>query len=434
MVRYPITTALGRLLRVLRETIQAPSFRTLGTFAGGNLLVAVLGGLAGLIQARWIAPEVLGEYRKFGILFSYLAVGVSVVCDALARQFPYLTGKGKADEALKVAACAKWWYFFLCWIFSFVFAALSLTSVVQGDYRSAVGWGAQIPCSWAVMFGGYFSVMYRSSSDFERLAYNNTMAAVFGFGALVLVKAWGYWGLAARAVLQGAVGLYLARRNVPVKVKAVLDVKGLVTLAKISLPLSIPGYISTSFLSASLSFIILKYCGQSGLGVYGLALTFQAMAMTLSVAIQQMFITKLTYRFGATGDVAACLRWAKRPTLLSVGAATVLALVLCLAVGPFIRLILPKYEVAIPVIRILALQLPLAAAGLPLLIISTALWYRSVSALSLTRVLVCLAAVVVFPKTLAVIAGCMMLGDFAALIAGYGILQWSRCDNRVISP
>jgi hypothetical protein len=399
--------------------------RTLGVFAGGNLFVAVLSGLGGLLQARWIEPEVFGEFRKFGILTSYFYIGLVLVHDGLARQFPYLMGKGKREEALKVAATAKWWYLALSWFFSFFFIGLTLTSMLQGDYRSAVGWGVQIPCVWMAIYGAYFGVMYRTSSDFKRLSYNNVIASASGFISLVLVKIWGYWGLAARSLLQNVVGLYFNRHYLPVKVKATFDIKGIVNLAKISLPLSIPGYISTSCLSASLSLIVLKYCGESGLGIYGVALTFQGMALTFTAALNQIFITKLTCKFGETEDVVTCLKYAKIPTLLSVVAAIVLALGLCLVIDPLIRLLLPKYVDAIPVICILATQLPISAAGLPLLIIPAALWYKSVTVLTLTRVLVCLTAVFILPKSLSMIAAAMILGELSTVIVGFSILQWN---------
>ncbi|MEI7900046.1 MAG: oligosaccharide flippase family protein [bacterium] len=413
-------------MRYLREIIKTPSFRTLGIFAGGNFFVAVLGGLGGLIQARWIDPDVFGEFRKFGILTSYLNIGLVLVHDGLMRQYPYLLGQGNKADAFKVAGTAKWWYLFVSWCFSILFVGLSLTSVLQGDYRAAVGWSVQILVVWGALYGAYLGVMYRTSSDFKRLTYNSTIASIFGFGALVIVKVWGYWGLAVRALLSNTVALYLSRRYVPVKVKAKFDVRGLIDLAKISLPLSIPGYIGTSFLTASMSFIVLKYCGQHGLGIYGTAFTFQAMAMTLTTAIHQMFITKLTYKFGETEDVAACLKWAKRPTLLSLAAATVLAVALCLVIGPFIRLVLPKYVDAIPVIQILSISLPLAALQLPLIILKTALWYKSVISLTAIRVLVSLAAVTILPKTLIVIVACLLLGDVCSLTVGFGILNNKR--------
>lgn len=384
--------------------------------------MAVLGGLGGLIQARWIGPEILGEFARFGILTAYFNVGLVLVHDGLSRQFPYLLGQGNKDSALKIAATAKWWYLLLCWFFSIIFAILLLRSVMKGDYRSAVGWGAQIPFIWSAIYGVYLGVMYRSSSDFKRLSYNSVIAKVVDFSALVTVKIWGYWGLAARIVIGSMVGLYLGRHYVPVKVKATLNVKVLKDLAKISLPISIPGYIGASFLPASLSFIVLKYCGQHGLGIYAMAFSFQAVAMTLTGAVQQMFITKVTYKFGETEDIAACLKWARRPTLLSVGASALLAVALILVIGPFISILLPKYVAAIPVIRILALQLPLSAAGLPLLLINTALWYKSIGVLTLTRVLTCLAAIAALPKTLIVIVACIIFGEVCNLIAGYAIL------------
>ena len=415
----------------IKNFIKSPSLRTLGVFAGGSLFVAVLGGLGGILQARWIEPAVFGEFRKFGILTSYFNIGLILVHDGVARQFPYLLGKGKREEALKVAATAKWWYLFLCWIFSVFFAGLALAMFVRCDVRSAVGWGVQIPCVWMAIYGAYLGVMYRTSSDFKRLSYNNVALSILGFVALAIVKVWGYWGLAARALLHNLASLCLYRHYLPVKVKASLDVKRLVDLAKISLPLSIPGYFSTSCLSASLSFLVLKYCGQRELGIYGVALSFQGMALTFTAALNQIFITKLTCKFGETEDVLSCLKYAKLPTLLSVGAATVLAFVLCLVVDPFIRVFLPKYVDSVQVIRILAAQLPISAAGLPLLIIPAALWYKSVSALTLTRVFVCMVAVILLPKTPRMIAFCMILGEFCTLIVGYCILRWNLHKERV---
>lgn len=415
--------------RWLKKILKSPSLQTLGIFAGGNLLVAVLGGLGSLLQARLVGPEVLGELAKFGILTGYLNVGLVLVHDGLMRQFPYLLGQGNKEEALKVAAAAKWWYLFLSWLFTLFFAMLMLASVIRVDYRSAAGWGVQIPIIWLAIYGAYLGVTYRTSSEFKRLSYNRVITTVCSLCALILVKVWGYWGLAARRVLSSIMGLFISRHYAPVKVKAALDVKVLIKLAKISIPLSIPGYISSSCLSASLSFIVLKYCGQSGLGIYTTGLMLQGMGMVFFASLQQMFITKLTYKFGENGDVAACLKWAKTPTLISIAAATVLAVGLCLVIGPFIRLVLPKYEAAIPVIRILAIQLPISAAGLPLHMINTALWYKSVLALMLAQVVGCLGAVSVLPKTVVAIAACIIIGSFLRLIIGYGILIQKRCKK-----
>lgn len=409
-------------MRLIKNIVHSPSFHTLGIFAGGNLFVAVLGGLGGLLQARWIAPEVFGEFRKYGILTSYFYIGLILVHDGLTRQYPYLIGKGDKAEALEVASAAKWWYLLISWSFTFFFACLLLSSLFRRDFRAVVGWGAQIPAVWIAMFGGYLGVMYRTSSDFKRLSYNNVLSSIIAFLALIFVKAWAYWGLAARLIVQNLASLFINRHYVPVKVKAVYDLKRLVSLSKISLPLSVPGYIQTACLSASVSVIILKYCGQSALGIYGVALTLQGMAMTFAAALNQIFTTKMTSKFGATENVIACLKYARRPTLLSVAVATGMALGLALAIGPFIHLLLPKYVAAIPIIRILAISLPLSAASLPLIVLRSALMYKSVISLAATQFGVCLTAIAILPKSVEMIAASVIFGHFCSLIVGFGIL------------
>ncbi len=408
----------------LSKILKSPTFRIAGIFAGGNFLVAVLGGIGGLIQARWIGPDILGEFAKFGILTTYLSIGAIFVNEGLSRQFPFLLGKGEKDSAVKVAATAKWWYLFICLLFSVVFATLSIWSLIHGNYRAAVGWGVQILSVLAVNYGLFLSTMYRTSFDFKRLSYNSVIAKISDSFALVFVYFWEYWGIAIRFVIGSAASLYMNRRYVPVKVKAVFNSKELLSLVKISLPLALPGYIGSSFLTACISFIILKYCGEHGLGIYGMSVSLQAMALIPNQAIHQMFMTKLTYKYGETENVRACLKYIKLPTFLSVFVAIVLALILYFAISPFIHLLLPKYIDAIPVIRILALQLPIFAAGIPLHMFSAALWYKNLQIMTLVRFLAPLAAIAIMPKTLNMIVSCIIFGTACNLFAGYLILGW----------
>ena len=81
-----------------------------------------------------------------------------------------------------------------------------------------------------------------------------------------------------------------------------------------------------------------------------------------------------------------------------MAAASGLALGLCLVIDPFIRLLLPKYTDAIPIIRILSIQMPLAAGSLPFIVFRAALWYKSVISLALTRFVGTLFAIAILPK------------------------------------
>lgn len=420
---------------LLKKICLSETFQTLSIFAGGNILVSIIIGLGGLLQARWVCPAVLGEFRKYGIITMYLYFGLVLVHDGLMRQYPYLIGKGHKEEALRVSAAAKWWYVLLSWLFSAFFAVLAIYSLYKEDYRATIGWGAQITVVWTIYYGAYQTVMYRSSSDFKRLTYNNLISGILGFFYVGFVKFFGYWGLAVRTLAINIQSLLINGRYLPVKVKAVFDYKRLVGLAKISIPLSVPGYIQISFLNATVSGIILRYCGETGLGIYGIAIIFQQFTLTFTAALNQLFTVKLTRRFGETENVYSCFRYATIPTLLSAMAATGLAIAVCIAIGPFIRVVIPQYVDSIPLIQILSIVLPLTALGLPLIMFRAALWYKTVIVLSLFKFFICFLLIFLFEKTLINITACTVLAEFFTLLVGYSIVGYrykterSRAEN-----
>lgn len=412
----------------IKNIITSGTFKTLGIFAGGNLLVSIISGLGGVLQARWIDPGSFGEFRKYGILTSYFYIGLVFVHDGLTRQYPYLIGKKQNEAALQTASTAKWWYILLSWFFSLVFLALSLEALINRNCYAVIGWSAQIAMVWAVYYGAYLNVMYRTSSDFKQLSYNSLVGSVINFGLLVLVKLWGYWGLALRFVSATVVAILINRHFVPVKVKAEWNSQRFIALAKISLPLSLPGYINTSVLSATLSYFILIYCGEHGLGVYGIAVTFQGIAQTFTGALNQIFTVKLNSKFGETEKVSACLSYAIVPTVLSTFVAFLMAVGLCLIIKPFITLLLPKYVDAILIIQMLSITIPLAAVALPLVIFRSALWYKSFFTYSIVRFIACLLCIALFPKNLKGIVISSVVAELASLLIGYVILL-CRKDN-----
>ena len=415
-----------RMVQAIRAALRSSAMRTLGIFAGGNLVVAIVSGLGGVLQSRWIPPDVFGEYRKYGILTGYLNIGLIIVQGALMRQYPYLIGRGDRIEALAVASAAKWWYLALTHVFSLLFVALAGSALLGGDLRAAAGWGVQVIAVWSAFYGVYLGVMYRTSQDFNRLTYNNLYSSTVGFALLVMVKFWDYWGVVSRNGAQLIFGLWLNHKHVPVRVKSEWDPKRLWGLAKISLPISVSGYVSTSMTTATLSFVILRYLGQTDLGIYAISLSLQGMAMTVTASLGQMFYPKIMHKYGETESFAACIRYALKPTALNVVLSTVIVAVLCFMVDPFVRLIIPKYAAAIPIIRILSLSIILTAAALPFVVFVSALRYRTIGCLALVRFAACFVLIGCLPKTLAIIAWSVVGSEIVYVLVGYGLIVFTE--------
>ena len=277
------------LAEIYRKVVQSPTFKSLAVFASVNMLVSVVQGVAGLVQARWVSPEVLGEFRKYGILTSYAAFSLIPVQDGLIRQFPYLIGKGDREGAVMVAGVAKCWYLLVFFIMALVYSVLSIKALICQDYNAAVGWGAQIVLFAMISYGGFLAIIYRRSMEFKRLSYNSLIASITGVVGLIFVKPLGYFGVALRTCFVDAVSIYCNRKYLPMKIAAVWNIKRFLELIKISIPLSLIGYIRTSFLTASFSYLVLRYCGEKDLGLYGIAVVFQQFALIFTTSLTQIF-------------------------------------------------------------------------------------------------------------------------------------------------
>ena len=411
------------------KVIKSSTFSTLGVMVGVNMIGTVLQGLGGILQARWVSPEMFGEFRKYGIVTSYLAFLMVFVQDGLMRQFPYYMGQGKEDKAIACAAVAKYWYIVFAWLLGGGFVVLSLWAMFRRDYIAAAGWGVQIVMVVQGTFGTFVQTIYRRSLEFKRLSYNNLVASIYAFVSLVLIKFWGYYGLALRQVTVTLVQYFFNLKYIPVKIKMKWNWLEFKELAKISIPISIYGYIRTSLETAVFGTLAIKYCGAEGLGLFGVASSFEGVAKMFTGSLIQIFYVKMANKFGETGSVKKSLRAFVLPTVLGVLAAIVLAGLLCGTVGPFIRLVTPKYVKAIPIVYVLSLTLPLTILAMPLDMLKTALQYKRCYILSIAKLLALVAYILLSPRTLIHFAWAGVAGWIVNILIGYWYL-YLECTQK----
>lgn len=353
----------------------SPSFHSIFIFASGNLLISALSALGGVIQARWVSPEVMGEFRTYGILTGYFTVFLVVANDGLARQYSYLIGKGDRDESTRVAGAAKTWYLFSSWLATGVFGCLAVRAMAAANWTAVVGWLTQIVMSWSTLYGAYLGILYRNAHDFKKLTVNSLAGSVTSFVLLVAVKYLGFWGLCLKLAAGAGAGLWLTVRNAPLKVRHAFDRGRLLSLAKIGLPMSLAGYLSTSLWTSTEAFLVLKLCGEKALGLVAVALFIVSSAQTLTNSIHQVYVPRITQRFGQDDDFLASLRYTLKPTLANLLISSAVALALLFCIEPLVRIIIPKYVEAAPAVRLLVWMLPLQALQMPFTLLKANLMY-----------------------------------------------------------
>lgn len=395
------------------------SFKQLSTFAIGNVVITIISAIGSILLARWVSPEVFGEFKKYGILPSYASIGLIVIHDALWRQYPYLIGKGDTEEAIRTAASAKWWYLFISYAFSIIILAISLNSLFHGDYRAFVGWIVQICVIWNGIYNAYLVTMYRTSFDFKRLTINNLISNLVSFVFIILVKYFGFWGLCIRTVVQNILIIYLNQKYIPIKVHSKFDKKRLLNLTKMSIPISVPGYLHTSFLTATISVLVLKYFNESSLAIFITSSTLVTYCAIIASSIQQYISPQINQKYGKENSFRECIKLSIKPMVISVVSSFIIYVALFSLIGPIVGNIAPKYFSAVSVIKILSIGIILTSLELPFVSFYTALSYKSSIFLAVIKTVITIVSIICFHSTLNQIAIGVVIGQLVRVISGY---------------
>lgn len=399
------------------------SYLNAGVFAGNNLLASGIAAIAGIIQSRWVSPDTLGEFRQYFILSTYFYIPLIFVHDGFMRQFPILIGKGQTEKAHELASVVKWWYTRTTALFVLFFLILSLYYTIDGNFKAAAGWFVQIFVVILNIYGGYLSTLYRSNKEFLKLSHIRLTANTGLLVSLVFVYFFGFFGLAIRNSISNILSIGLQQRFLPVKVRSKLDVSALWENAKISLPLSIPGYINTSFLTASILSVILLSNDKKTLGMYTFAMFIYGFGHMMVNSFNQILNVKLLTAWGKHENSIQVLKILWKPMLLTFLAACLFYLMAYNLVDPVINLMTPKYAEAIPATRILLAKIPLLALSAPLGIFKSGLWYKEYYSIATIQFLSTVVLVFLMRSSLNGICFALVIASAIYLAAGYFLLM-----------
>ena len=338
--------------------------------ASANLLGIVVGVIGSLVQARFISPDELGFVRKYSVVYQYavfLNLGLFII---LQREYSVLIGRGEQERAHRVAAIVQSW----CLLVSvFVCGTLSLVTIIEllhGRWREASAWFIQIVATWWALYGSYLVYTFRSGQEFERLAKGQFMSAIAGVAVIPLFWLWPFPTLVLRSVGGSIVQSFYLHFLRPVKVGWCLPWLEFLNLVKRGLRLYVSDYLRYMFWLTVEIWLMLRFVGDSGVGLLFFSKMIAESATQLSTAVNQVYIPQLAQRFGQSGSIRSCLRLGAKPTLLNLGSSLIIMGCVWYLLPPVISYAFPKYSEAVPLMRILVLQTLFVSISLPLYMVT----------------------------------------------------------------
>ncbi len=398
------------------------------------MFTMVLTAIGGILVARFLGPEITGAFRAYTIPLTYLIFLHLGTWDGLWRQIPYFAGKGDQQKVERIAASAGSFNLVLSGIVSTGFLVCAIYNLIRHDYSGFAGWFSQAINAWSLFYGGYLTSTYRTLNNFVALSKIQAAQAVITFVMVFSLPFLEFYGLCARVALPAIVVVWLYHKFRPLRINYHFNVKELLELIRIGLPLSFWGSLYTSFWVATESTLMFSLAGVIPLGFLSVAVLIREAINTLPRVIRQVFAPRVISSYAQDGSIRGANHRVMWVTVGLVICMVILAFAGTYVLDVFVPYFIPKYIDGIPIMKVCLWFSVVEAALLPINIIFATgkawLYGRSVLIGIIVFPMATLILIPMVGNELAVVIG-SLLGRAARTIAAYiDLVLLTRGESR----
>ena len=125
----------------------------MSALAGGNIVSSILRMAGGVLQARFVVPDVLGLFSGIGLVQGYTRFLQLGILNGLNRELPYYYGKGDHQRVRALAAVALAWALMLGTVVAVALCGVAGWCWLRGDGWMAAGWLANAVLAFQFFYG-----------------------------------------------------------------------------------------------------------------------------------------------------------------------------------------------------------------------------------------------------------------------------------------
>lgn len=322
--------------------------RVLINFAASQLIANILRFISGFLVVRLLVPEDYGIYSGIGVYLGYFALGHFGIINGLGREFPYQLGKGKDEYGKQLANSAYVVTFFIGIISALSFLILSIYHFSENNNLLGITFLTYVIIAGLDLFNSQLlPVLYRTSSDFNKLAKINIIFGLFNLLSVVLVWRWGFNGLLIRGVALSIIQFYLLFSNKPYEVKLRPIKNDLITLFKTGFPIYLVGQVNPLWITI-VNNIIFAMGGARFFGLYSLANIVQSTAQIIPASFGKVIYPRMSIMYGKGKTPSEIIRLNMKPFFFQFLLILTIAIAGSILLPVIIPWILPKYVDGIP--------------------------------------------------------------------------------------
>ncbi len=340
--------------------------KSIFSFGAGNLASSVLGMVGGILTARYISPEINGQFRTFTIPIMYAACLHLGTFQGIQREIPYYSGRNQLDKVNKIASVAGAWNVAVAALVSFIFFAFALRSIFLDNKLAAAGWAVQAVACWNTYYGLYLGNTYRTANNFVTVARITLITSLLTFALVFTIPFFNFYGLCLRLALPAILSLWLYHRNRPLRIPLQFHYATFKELIKIGAPLYFWIALKNPLWKAVESSLMLYLAGAKGLGLFSIAIICSSSISVLPQAIFQVLKPRIAESYGQNKNISSELRQYILIALVLAVGMSIIVVIVSYMIDYFVPIIIPKYIDGIQLIKIYSWLAVIHALSLPL--------------------------------------------------------------------
>lgn len=316
-------------------------------YSSSSILKSVVGTASGFIALLYITPEEIGVWQAFFIIITYANFVSLGIPDGLNREIPYLQGEGKEKEGLELASAAKF-YSYICFgitIISLIVGGFLVNYYGQEKLHLYSFIGVLLILSIQFLYR-YYVVLYRTNDAFKKFSYVNLTQGVLLILLFPLIIYYKMEGFILYKILNDLFFLFLLVIYSPIKVKPKYNLKYLIHLIKVGLPIYTMGYLN-QLGKSFIKFAILYYGGTITLGLFAPVFAVINGVKILPTSLARFFYPRFSFQFGKTQDTVSLWKSVKNISIYLFIFLSIVFIPIIFLIPYVVEVFLPHYSESI---------------------------------------------------------------------------------------
>lgn len=321
-------------------------------YACANYIAQGLGMVNSVALRRFLGPASMGVWSILQVVLGYCGYASFGTTKAMARDYPFLRGKGEHEQAENVKDMTLTFSMLMSFIPALILAGYLLMRGQEIDARLRMGLVFLTVFLFVQRFYDLVLTLLRSDKKFSVLSglmvlnAAGTLAVTFLF-----VYRWNIAGLLAGTALVtlGCLGFIYGTH--PYHFRYYWEKAELFRELKLGLPLVGIGFL-LELLKSMDRWILAKHLGFHDVGLYSMAMMVNSYVYSLPMMFAHVWYPNLQHEFGARGSAEAVKNYLLTPMLILSAIVPLLCGLAIFFIPWLAEIFLPKFTAGIPAMKI----------------------------------------------------------------------------------